>query len=238
MDPLYPVILHYDHPLKSKKVIKYPGYNELAYLHPKRFSPDISVLKELSIKENEPYVIIRFVSWQASHDVGHKGIRFENKIKAVKAFSEYARVFISSESPLPEELQPYRFSLPPHRMHDAIAFASLLFGESSTMSEEAAMLGVPSVYLFNNSTVYTQHLEQAYGLMFNYSESEADQQKAIDKGVELLRQENLHEEWQKRRAKMLADKIDVTAFLVWLVEKWPESLIKLKKDKGYEYNFR
>lgn len=239
-EPFTDVILtsDYDHPLKSKKVIKYPGYNELAYLHPNRFKPDKFVLDELGIKENEPYVIIRFVSWQASHDVGHKGISFEHKIKAVKAFSEYARVFISSESPLPVELQPFRFSLPPHRMHDAIAFSSLVFGESSTMSEEAAMLGVPSVYLFTNSTFYTQHLEKDYGLMFNFSESESDQQMAIDKGVGLLQQVNLREEWQKSRAKMLADKIDVTAFMLWLVENYPHSKHEIVNTKAFWDQFR
>jgi predicted glycosyltransferase len=123
-------------------------------------------------------------------------------------------------------------------MHDAIAFSSLVFGESSTMSEEAAMLGVPSVYLFTDSTYYTQHLENDYGLMFNFSESESDQQKAIIKGVELLQQDNLLEEWQIRRLKMLADKIDVTAFLVWLVEDWPRSFTILKSNPDYQYNFK
>jgi predicted glycosyltransferase len=86
-------------------------------------------------------------------------------------------------------------------MHDAIAFASLLFGESSTMSEEAAMLGVPSIYLYNDSTLYTKHLENDYRLMYNYSESISDQQKAIQKGLELLNKPDLKNEWQFRRHK-------------------------------------
>jgi uncharacterized protein len=43
----------YDHPLKSKKVVRYHGYHELAYLHPNRFTPDPSVLKEL-FPQNAP----------------------------------------------------------------------------------------------------------------------------------------------------------------------------------------
>ncbi|MDW7681250.1 MAG: DUF354 domain-containing protein, partial [bacterium] len=184
----------YDHPLRSEKVIRYAGYHELAYLHPSRFTPDKNVLKELGVEENQKYVIIRFVSWHASHDAGHQGITMENKIKAVKAFAQHARVFISSEGELPDELKPYQFTIAPHRMHDALAFASLVFGESSTMSEEAAMLGVPSIYLFNNSTYYTTHLEDNYRLLFNYSESLEDQEKAIEKGVALLQQPNLKQE--------------------------------------------
>ncbi len=121
----------YEHLLNSSKAIRYAGYHELAYLHPKRFVPDIRVLDELGVKENERYIILRFVSWNASHDHGHKGISYGNKIKAVKEFSKFARVFISSESELPVDLKRYKINIEPHRMHDAMAYASLIFGESA-----------------------------------------------------------------------------------------------------------
>jgi hypothetical protein len=37
---------------------------------------------------------------------------------------------------------------------------------------------------------------------------------------ELLAMPNLKEEWQLRRKKMLADKIDVSAFYVWFIAVW------------------
>jgi predicted glycosyltransferase len=228
----------YDHPLKSEKVIRYAGYHELAYLHPKRFTPDKSILKELGLEENEKYVIIRFVSWNASHDYGHSGISFENKLKAVNEFSKYARVFISSEKQLPDKLEKYKIAIAPHRMHDAIAFASLLFGESSTMSEEAAMLGIPSVYLNDKSTYYTKHLENDYELVYNYKESDEDQSHAIEKGMELLQQAGLKDQWKEKRDKMLADKIDVTAFMVWFIENYPQSKNIMKENPDYQYNFK
>jgi hypothetical protein len=49
---------------------------------------------------------------------------------------------------------------------------------------------------------------------------------------------NLKEEWQKRRMKMLADKIDVTAFMVWFIENYPESVRIMKTDPDYQYRFR
>lgn len=228
----------YQHPLKSNKVIKYAGYHELAYLHPKRFIPDSSVLHELGLAAEERYVIIRFVSWNASHDIGHKGISLENKIKAVNYFSRYTRVFISSESLLPIELQAYKIPISPVRIHDAIAYATLLFGESATMSEEACILGVPSIYLHNNSTYFTTHLEKDYELMYNFSESNADQLNAIAKGLELLQTTGLKEQWRVKKEKMLVNKIDVTAFLVWLVENHPNSINILKKDQDYHKRFR
>jgi uncharacterized protein len=227
----------YDHPLKSRKVVRYSGYHELAYLHPNIFTPDRQVLTDLGMKEGEKYIIIRFVAWNASHDTGHKGINYENKMKAVNEFSKLAKVFISSESPLPPELELYRFPLPPQRMHHAIAFASLIFGESATMASEAAVLGIPAIYLDNTGRLYTKEQQEKYGLVFNYTESEEDQQKAITKGMELLTMPNIKEEWQEKRQKMVAEKIDVTAFLVWFIENYPQSIQVMKENPDCQYKF-
>lgn len=226
----------YEHPLKSKKVIKYAGYQELAYLHPKRFQPDKNILNELGVSENEKYVILRFVAWNATHDKGYKGITYETKIKIIKEFEKYSRVFISSESYLPNELNKYKIPIKPHKMHDAIAFSSMLFGESTTMAEEAAMLGVPSCIIYKHVTLYTNHLENKYGLLYNFVLNEIN--KAVEKGTELLCQNNLKNNWEERRQKMLSEKIDVTAFLVWFVENYPESAEIMRKNPDYQYNFK
>jgi uncharacterized protein len=239
-EPFSQVILtsDYEHPLKKDKVIKYAGYHELAYLHRNNFKPDGNIKNELDLGINEKYVIIRFVSWNATHDRGHSGISLENKIKAVKEFEKKAKVFISSESELPEELKKYQLKTPSYKMHNIMAFSTMLFGESATMASECAMLGVPSIYLDDTGRYYTRDLEQKYGLVFNYSESLEDQQKAIDKGNELLNILNIKEEWQKRKQKMLDDKIDVTAFLVWFVENYPASVSVMKETPEFQYKFK
>lgn len=238
-EPFTEVILtsDYEHPLKSKKVIKYAGYHELAYLHPTYFIPNKSILSELGLNENEKYVILRFVSWTATHDIGHKGISFENKLKAVREFEKYARVFISSESELPLELKKYKIKLSPHKIHDALAFSQLLFGESSTMAEECAMLGVPSCFIDKHKRVYTQQLETKYKLLYNFSLSSEDQNNAIAKSLELLTTPNIQEEWQRRRQKMLSEKIDVTAFTVWFIKNYPKSVKVMKENPEYHYQF-
>ena len=43
---------------------------------------------------------------------------------------------------------------------------------------------------------------------------------------------------QKRRKKMLADKIDVTAFLVWFVENYPKSVKIMKGNPKYPERFK
>ena len=230
---------YYDHPaLSLKKEFRMAGYNELAYLHPHCFTPDESVLSELGVQKGEPYTVIRFVAWQASHDVGFKGLTLEKKLEAVREFSRFGKVFISSESALPEELAEYRLPTHPSRVHDVEAFASLVFGESSTMCEEAAMLGVPSVYLNSANIYYTQHLEKDYDLMYNFGVEEEAVNKAIAKGVELLSAENVKDLWKAKRDKMLSEKIDVTAFLVWIVENYPNCLKKLKEQPDFQFNFR
>ncbi|MCU0285000.1 MAG: DUF354 domain-containing protein [Acidobacteria bacterium] len=194
--------------------VRYEGYHELAYLHPDLFKPDESVLPRLGIQKGEPYVIVRFVSWGASHDIGHQGISRENKIRAVTEFSRYARVFITSEGHLPGELESFRFRIGPEDMHDVLAFAVLIYGESATMASEGAMLGVPAIYLDNTGRYYTRELEERYGLVFNFSESPVDQERSINKAIEILKKPAIHKEWQEKRKKMLAEKINVTRFLV------------------------
>ena len=228
----------YKHPLQKEKIIRYSGYHELAYLHSKFFSPDKNVLMELNVKENEKYVIIRFVSWKATHDAGHNGVSFENKVKMVKDFEKHAKVFISSESELPSKLSAFQIKIAPHRMHDVLAFATFLFSESATMASECAMLGTPSIYLDNTGRYYTKDLESKYGLVFNYSESEEDQQRAIEKGIEILKTPNIKDEWQIKRKKMLADKIDVTAFLVWFIENYPDSVTVMRQNPDFQYRFK
>ena len=207
----------------GKKQKRINTYFELMYLHPKYFIPDPSIFEILSIGKNEKYVILRFVAWTAHHDVGHLGLNMDMKKKAVKEFSKYASVFISSENELPENLEKYRIKVPSQKMHDVLYYATILYGESATMASECAVLGTPAIFLDNDGRPYTNEEEGKYGLVFNYSESLEDQELSIQKGVELLKQVNLKQEWEIRRQKMLSDKIDGTAFMLSLIANRQET---------------
>jgi len=222
----------------GKKQIKINTYFELLYLHPIYFTPEPSILEILGISKDEKYVILRFVSWTAHHDVGHLGLNLDMKRKAVREFSKYARVFISSEKELPEDLEKYRIKISPQKMHDALYYATLLYGESATMATECAVLGTPAIFLDNDGRSTTDEEEKNYSLVFNYSESLVDQELSIQKGIELLKQVNLKQEWVTRRQKMLSEKIDVTAFLVWLIENYPESTRMMNEKPNYQQRFK
>jgi uncharacterized protein len=228
----------YPHPSLGEREISFRGYHELMYLHPNIYKPSASVLDSLNLKPGDKYVILRFVSWTASHDVGHKGFTMENKMTVVKEFSKYAKVFISSEKPLSKELEKYKIPIRPEQMHDAIAFSSLVFGESATMVSEGAILGVPGVFVNDANILYLKEQEEKYDLVYNFTESPEDQQRSINKGIEILSQEGVSNNWKTKRDNLLKDKIDPTAFLVWFVENYPESYSIMKKDPNYQTKFK
>ena len=68
---------------KMLNSIFYPGYHELAYLHPKYFTPDNEVLKELGLNQKSIYFILRFNSFNAHHDIGEIGLSISQKIKLI-----------------------------------------------------------------------------------------------------------------------------------------------------------
>ena len=219
------------------KQVRIRGGYELAYLRPKYFKPVDDIYHYLGINKGEKYVIIRFVSWKANHDIGHKGISDENKIKCVKSFFKYAKVFISSEAPLPVELEPFRFSISPELMHNAIYHSSLVYGESGTMTAEAAYLGKPSIFINDKGLGYTSELEKKFSLVFNYTENEGDQINSINKGMDILKNIDKYG-FSNNHKKLLTETIDVNAFMVWFIVNYPESHIIMKNNPQYQYRFK
>jgi predicted glycosyltransferase len=199
------------------KQIRYRGYHELAYLHPAYFSPNPEVLKELGVEIGEPFVILRFISWGAHHDVGQHGIN--NKLALVQELEKFGKVFISSEGQMAEEFDRYRIKVPSEKIHSLLYYATLCVGEGATMAVESAILGTPSIYVSSLAGTMGNfsELEEKYGLLFNYSDSEA----ALKKAVDLLKDPELKKTWSLKRADLLKDKVDVTEFMVKLIEGIP-----------------
>lgn len=193
------------------KQIRYNGYHEIAYLHPNYFNPNIEAYQWLGLETGDPYAIIRFVSWNATHDVGHKGLSNEDKIRVVEKLSKKMKVFISAEADLPEELEQYKIRLAPEQLHDALYYADIVVSEGTTIASEAGVLGTPAIYINSISRSYVEDQEK-YGLVYNTSESGKvfnliDQILAEDRAV-----------YRERRKKLLADKINVTDFLYDFIE--------------------
>lgn len=197
----------------GKKTVVYPGYHELAYLHPDRFKPDAGIMRKYQLDPSENIILVRFISWKATHDVGHAGVPLHLKLKAVRTLAKHGKVLITSEKPLPEELQPFQISINPIEIFDVMAHCRLVFGESATMASEAAVLGVPAVYIDSTSRDYIREEEEKYGLVFNYSEKPADIEQAIAQAELILTDPSLKARFVEGHQKLLNDKIDVTTFL-------------------------
>jgi len=199
----------------GEKQVRYNGYHELAYLHPNYFKPDPSVLSELGLSENDRFIIVRFVSWGASHDARQHG--FTNPKDIVSRLEPYGRVLITSEVKLDADLEKYRITLHPDKLHDLLYYATLYIGEGATIASECAVLGTPAIYVSTLRLGYLDEQEERYGLVYNFSNPRLAQEQAVAKAIELLQRNNLKEEWQLKREKLLQEKVDVTNFMVELI---------------------
>jgi len=215
------------------KQIRFPGYMELFYLHPSVFTPDPSIVRHLGVNPGEKYVVVRFVSWDAFHDIGQHGFDYESKIKLVRALVPHVKVFISAEGDLPPELEQYRILISPEKMHDVLAYATLFIGEGATMASECAALGVPAIYVNSLELGYLKEQERKYGLVFNYRTSEGITEKAL----ELVKEVDDGASWKNKQKNLLREMIDPTRFLVWFVQDYPYSLERLRSTPDVFRNF-
>lgn len=207
--------------------LRYPGYHELAYLHPNHFQPEQNILSAFHLNPSDRYFLVRFISWGASHDLHEKGMAVEEKKKLVEFLSGHGRVFITSESHLPLELQKYSSPIPPEHIHNFMAHADMVIGESATMSSEAAVLGVPAIFISDTGRGYTSEQQQEYGLVYHFTNKQIG--KALRMIDDLIRRPNLRDAWQQKRKKMLLDCIDVTSFIADFINGYPESLYHYRR---------
>jgi hypothetical protein len=135
-------------------------------------------------------------------------------------------------------LKPIELKINPIEMQQVLANSTMLISDSQSMSMEAAMLGVPSIRFsdFAGRISVLDELENVYGLTFGIPANSPE--RLFDKINELLSLPDLIKEFENRRRKMLEDKIDVTAFLVWFIENYPDSVNIMKENPAYQDRFR
>jgi uncharacterized protein len=206
----------------NAKKIGFPGYKELAYLHPNWFKPDINVIRRFN-PDLTPYFIIRLVSLRAYHDVGMKGISDEQVSRLIALLETRGKVFISAERPLPEKFEKYRLSVNPLDITHVLNFAELFIGDSQTMTSEAAVLGTPAFRCndFAGKISVMEEKEVKYGLSFNYPPSRFEEM--FEKISLLLKNEDIKAGFNEKRLKMLSEKTDLSAFMIELFENYQDT---------------
>jgi len=192
---------------------RYDGYHELAYLHPDRYEPDPEALRTHGVAVEEPYYILRFVSWAAHHDVGESGISRAGKRELVDYLSDHGQVYITSESPLPSAFEDYRLPVPPELIHDLLFYADGYIGDSQTMAIEAGVLGTPAIRtnsFVGNADLSTFRELESHGLVYNLT----DEAAAIEKLRTFVEAPDTAAKWERRRSQLLAEREDVTDVVV------------------------
>ncbi|MEM1042742.1 MAG: hypothetical protein AAGI91_08945 [Bacteroidota bacterium] len=219
------------------KGLTYPGYQKLAYLHPNRFTPERSRVEHLFAGRAQ-YFVLRFVSLTAHHDVGIGGFTPAVARRVVDLLEPHGAVWISAEGDLGGDLQRYRLALDPLDIHHALHFATLFAGDSQSMTVESAMLGTPSVRFsdFAGRISVLEELEHTYGLTVGIPASEPG--RLAETLQRLLARDDLRAAYAARRDTMLADKIDLSAFLIWLMSTFPDSLRTVRADPATASHFR
>lgn len=198
----------------GEKHLTYPGYHELAYLHPDNFTPDPQVPRSIGLDPDHPFFILRFVSLKAHHDTKAEGLPVEVGRKLVEMFSNKGRLLITAEGEMGYEFKHYQFPLPPEKFHDLLAFASLYIGDSQTVTIEAAMLGVPSIRCntFVGHISCLEELEHVYGLTRGFLPHQTEELiESVQKSLEDI--EGLKEDHQKKRNIMLEKCVNLTDWL-------------------------
>ena len=242
-DAAEPLIVKYGHPLtdvvftpncihrKTKKAVYYAGTHELAYLHPNRFSPNPNVLQHAGLADGERFFIMRFVALKGHHDVGQQGLTLEQKQRLVETLKPHGRVIITSERAIEPEFEQYRLPVPPEEIHSLMAYSSMFVGDSQTMTSEAAVLGVPALKCntFAGRLSVPNMLEDKYSLCYAYTPDRFSDM--LDHIQQLLARnpEELKNEWQEKRQRMLVDMIDPTEFFVNFIEVYKSASQRVYK---------
>ena len=151
---------------------RYASLNPLAYLHPRQFQPDPDALAPLGLAPGQPYVVVRFIAWDALHDARVARASEEERRWMIDELARLARVVIVPEGTLAADLRRFAPPLPAHRFHDVLALSAAHVGEGGSTAAEAAVLGVPSVYMNRLGVGYIRELSR-YGLCRWETEPEA-----------------------------------------------------------------
>ena len=127
--------------------------------------------------------------------------------------SRDAAVYVSTERGIPADLDAQQIPVPPALMHDLLSEASLFVTDSNTMATEAGLLGTPTV----RSGAYAETNEFSnFDVLFEAGlvESIAEEDRAVDRALELFEDPDAGRRWRQRRDAYVADKPDLTEYIV------------------------
>lgn len=194
----------------GEKQVRYPGFHELAYLHPNRYEPDPEVCIQHDIDPDKKLAVIRLVSWNAAHDVGHGG--FEDLKTLVSELEDRdAQIVITAEGEYPPQLEQYQMTTPPHRIHDLLYYADIFVGEGATMAIESAVLGTPAIFVSTLKAGVLNELETEYELLRTVTEPK-NTALTVEETTKML--ERNPSVWEDKRSRLIDNNVDTTSVIL------------------------
>ena len=203
----------------GNRQVRINSIEPLAYLHPDHFSPDPTVLLRYGLDMEIPYAVVRFIAWQAAHDIGYKVDSKEERgnliDKVLDAGAE--KVVLSCEGFDYRINQQRVIKVCPEDFHHVLAFSRLCISEGGSVANESAVLGIPTVLVNPQQAGLFNELER-YGLLVHALTMD----EAIDKGLKLWNDSFAIERCKQARKRILNEKVNMakalTEFLINFLE--------------------
>ena len=201
-----------------------PALKELAYLHPAHFQQNLE----------QAGVFLRLTRTDSIHHSSASVLDQNMVIEKMNQLSKSQTIYFSSERDLEFGNDSAIHLANPIRIHKDLARCRVFWGNSATMAAEAAVLGIPAIFISAEKFAYISELE-AYGLLYHYHPE--DIISSLKKLDSILAGDPPTSSFKESREIFLREKIDMTAFMTWFIETLPESASTMEKDPAYVRRF-
>lgn len=201
-----------------------PVYKELAYLHPSLFR----------FEGKRTGVFFRITRTDSVHHSLASRLNLDTIIERILQLNKVQKVIVSSElNTIADSLCKSRQANPTN-VHKDLAICKVFWGNSATMAAEAAVLGIPAVFVGAEKFAYIKELEKQ-GLLFHFHPENLD--LSLNKLDMLLKDDPPGDQFAELRQQLLNEKIDMTSFMAWFIETLPESAHIMKEQPDYVLRF-
>jgi len=148
---------HYRYNL-GKKHIKYSGYQQLAYLNPKYYTPNKKIYDYLDLDFDEKYCVVRLNAFDAySHDFQLRSLSENELDHLIESLKPIGKVIIIPESKISSKYNKYVLNFPVHMIFDLLFYSDLLCTETA-MATESIILGTPTILVHQKASNFSDFI--------------------------------------------------------------------------------
>jgi predicted glycosyltransferase len=186
----------------GKNISQYKGFKELAYLHPRYFTPSTSVLREYDLKPNN-YVFIREVSC-TSLNYHRLAEGLLSEICPYLRDMGFDIVLSLENKELRRQFEDHCIILnePVSDIHSLLHYASLTIASGDSMARESCLVGTPAIYTGKRDMAINRELIKR-GCFFKVDDVSNVMQQVkkiiendIKKETEYIIQKAIKNEWE------------------------------------------